>query len=136
MKKLSLLLFVISLLVSATYGVALAGDKAHVVKRGYVFKNNQVQELRKGKLTPINKNIQLKNDYILYPNGSMISEDGICRKLKEGEGIDKNGHILFSGKQNGKVVLIDSPVNFYAYSSGKKVRTVTGVSVEEVKGAL
>ncbi len=114
---------------------AASGENGMVAKKGYLVRDNQLMELKRGKLSPLKKEVKLNNGYTLHPNGSLVSEAGIRRNLRNGEGINKDGHIMFAGRENGKIVLVDSPVGFFSYENiygNKKVKTVTGMANKDV----
>ncbi len=135
--KTLLSLVIALLLIGTSVESAFAHDhSSKAIKKGYLVKNNQLVELKRGKLFPVKQPLALKNGYTLHPNGAITSPEGFRRNLREGEGIDKEGHILFAGKKDGRLVLVDSPVNFYALFNGgevKEVKTVTGIKVEDIK---
>ena len=132
----NLLLIVLVLVSFFQVAQAASGENGMIAKKGYLVRDNQIMELKRGKLSPLKKEVKLNNGYTLHTNGSLTSETGIRRNLREGEGINKDGHIMFGGRENGRIVLVDTPVGFFSYENiygAKKVKTVTGIAHKDVK---
>ena len=82
------------------------------IYEGYLWRKGKLLQVRAGKPVPLKKPVKLNNGYVLHPDGYALSPQGEQDKLREGEGLDINGNVLYPEfRQNGTIsFLSDQPV--------------------------
>jgi hypothetical protein len=103
MKKLMISFCLLGLLLWA----GSASGQSEEVNNGYWLNGGQVMELRQGELAPLTERLVLPNGLTLFPNGDLVTREGVRRSLQSGQAIDAFGRILFPQTQrDGSVVLV------------------------------
>ncbi len=89
----SMLLLVVCFTSAHTFAQTKEKTDAAMMKDCCMMKDGKMMQMKDGKMTPMDKDMTMKNGTKCMKNGECIMKDGKRMKMKEGDCMDMNGRM-------------------------------------------